>query len=996
MKKLFTLLYVALIALGVSFNAAAQDTYTMTITWDTPGAVRIQVNTVPVDIPEGATSYTVTTTDKWASTAVLPADGYLLDTATGISRSDGTTATVSVNNGTKAYFSVSSYSSATVTTRKDIPDASVTVNIINGAADIVSISLNPSGKTLSNLKNGTFTIDYNSAIDTQLTITPRNNFEPYSITLNGTAVEKRFSWDNFYRVDIQNGDVITIRGYEDDEPAPDTFDVTLSYTNAGAECIASIRNNSNLTTITPVDNKFTVESVNGSVVLRITIAEDYTLQSYTVNGETTTASSDQDAFTVIVTKDTAIEINASKKSYYDITFTAYITNPEGITLYAGNRLTGYQIDLGEGEPITSDISLPSSDVDTDGAYTMSTANTRKYTFSISSKYGTINYYTNGGYWLRAARMRSTNKHADNPMSSSDCSTFYLVALPILNDTEAIVYVAGDPDKIKLMSSPIHGAGDIKLTESGYNTIEFDSAYQNPFSMNYSGEKPDNFAIYLDGVAMSPDENGVYQDINILQNSVVKVFADGKIHPKRTITFDAAAGATATVTYDKVLTYTDLATPLSVFDGTEVCITPAEGTAVTITGAEATLADGTYTFTATKNTTVTLKGDITAVILDPVDGSTVESLEHIYISFPDATTAARNTALDDDEITLIGAGNSWGYISLTITEVADAEVPTFDICFYPAPTLAIDYTLYIAPEFFTLDGDIPSKEVQAVYTLEKNTSELPYMVMPESKILLAEWMNFGFMFEEGHMITVADASKVKVTLAGQTLAASDYMLMCEGNSIVVAITNAAVLAEGTLTFDAQEGAFTISGTPSPAIKYSWTAVMPKEYNCVITTASGSTGSTGSIATDDLSYIILSFEGAETVEIFNENGAELWDGTYSASSYRQTAKIEIVTPEIVTFAADATPVAEAKLIFDPAPQKNGNYQLTVNYGTFVLDGVQDNDRMSATYAFTSGIYDIIADSAADGAIYNLQGVKLEAEWSELPAGLYIKAGKVVLKK
>lgn len=992
MKKLFTLLYVALIALGASFNAAAQDTYQLALTWDTPGAIqKISYVGNNVDIPADATSYTITTDDKWFSAEVTAADGYLIDSYVGTTR-DGGTNTVTVNSRS-TYISGSTYAAAKITTKKLVPDASVTVDIINGAADISEIYLRNSAKHITDLKNGKMTIDYVSAIDNELWVCPRNGFSPYSVTVNGSPVSYT-SWRSAYIIYIKNGDVITIRGYEGDEPAPASYVVTLTYPNAGPECVQSIRNNTKLGAITPEDNKFTVEA---DTRVRVTIAEDYDLNSVKINGIAQETVADQDAFSFVVTSDMTVEINASKKVYYDLTFTAYITNPEGVYLYAGNQLTGQRIELGEGEPITAAIDLPKSDVEADPARTMPVATTRKFTITISSKYGSINYYTHEGYWLPAARQANTSKHADNPLTRSDCSTFYLVALPIVNDTEAIVYVAGDPDKIRLTPNSTWGAmTDIHLANSGYNTIKFDSAYENPFSMNYRGEKPANFAIYLDGVDMSGniDENGIYQNIQINNNSVVKVFADGKIHPKRTVTFQVSGGGNATVTHDKVLTYTDLSTPLSVFDGTEVSITPAAGTTVTVTGAEATLADGTYTFTVTKNTTVALKGDITATLLDPVSGSTVESLEHIYISFPDATTAARTEGVDNDEITLIGAGNLWGNISLTVTEVTDAEVPTFDICFYPAPSMTIDYTLLISEGFFTLDGDTPSKEVTATYTLEKDTTEFPYQTMPESKVLLGEWMMVGFMFDEGHMIEVADASKVKVTLAGQTLAASDYMIMCEYNTIMVAITNAAVLAEGALTFDAQEGAFTISKAASPAFSYTWTAVMPKEYTTVLTTASGATGDNKN--TDDLSHIIISFEGAETVEIFNEYGAELWDGAYTSTSYRQKAKIEILEQGATTKAVDATYIPEAKLTFDPAPSANGNYTLNVAYGTFVLDGVQDSDPMTASYLFTSGIFDIIADSAADGAIYNLQGVKLEAEWSELPAGLYIKAGKVVLKK
>lgn len=69
-------------------------------------------------------------------------------------------------------------------------------------------------------------------------------------------------------------------------------------------------------------------------------------------------------------------------------------------------------------------------------------------------------------------------------------------------------------------------------------------------------------------------------------------------------------------------------------------------------------------------------------------------------------------------------------------------------------------------------------------------------------------------------------------------------------------------------------------------------------------------------------------------------------------------------------------------------------------FGLDGYQqlaNNVDQTFTLDSSLGVENVAADGTdADKEIYNLQGIRLTESWEELPAGLYIRGGKKVVKQ
>lgn len=55
-----------------------------------------------------------------------------------------------------------------------------------------------------------------------------------------------------------------------------------------------------------------------------------------------------------------------------------------------------------------------------------------------------------------------------------------------------------------------------------------------------------------------------------------------------------------------------------------------------------------------------------------------------------------------------------------------------------------------------------------------------------------------------------------------------------------------------------------------------------------------------------------------------------------------------------------------------------------------------RHTVTLADSAAVGEIEADKGEDSRIFNLQGVKMNADWESLPAGIYIRGGKKVIKR
>ena len=372
-------------------------------------------------------------------------------------------------------------------------------------------------------------------------------------------------------------------------------------------------------------------------------------------------------------------------------------------------------------------------------------------------------------------------------------------------------------------------------------------------------------------------------------------------------------------------------------------------------------------------TYTLKPDY---IISPTPGTTVESLDVITIEWPGAKSV---TFSGDNYGLMLTNGSNYATPCLDVTEVAGAAHPTFTLTrpsYTSAPPMGT-IRLLIDEGVFEVDGE-PSAEVAVTYDLQYEVN-LDYQVEPANHIVVCDaWGAYwGFIFDESVRLSMNEDfdSKVSVSFNGEELeAGSDYMAMTEGNMLLFSLFSPRYLRDAMLRVFVDEGALSVGGVDSPAISATFQLVTPREYDYVLSPADGS-------EVDALNEITITFPDAEEIEVFQEYGARLALG-YEAS---ENASIEVKT---------TSEGAVAVLSFSKLPVDNGDYTLTVNEGTFTLDGVFSSPAISATFHYDalSGVSLISAEGKY--TVISLDGKLLLKDADSLDSlekGFYIVNGK-----
>lgn len=342
-------------------------------------------------------------------------------------------------------------------------------------------------------------------------------------------------------------------------------------------------------------------------------------------------------------------------------------------------------------------------------------------------------------------------------------------------------------------------------------------------------------------------------------------------------------------------------------------------------------------------------------LTPASKSTVENLDEITITFPDATSVEFNGNEQSFVLTVMPYYAAPGYncervndntFRLTILEGAQA-IPTGTASFL------------IEEGAFTIDGEA-SPEIHATYTVQHQVST-EWQATPEKTIVYADYGFFwAFVFDESARVSTPDMSKIHVNFCGEDLSSTQYDVMSEANNLMMQITAADLLKEGELIVTIDEGAFNISGTPNPEMTYTWNVVAPKNYTSTVIPSNDN-------VVNDLSTITVAFPEAKTAEVYNENGVSLVKSDYS---YR-------VNPTITAVADGEYPAF--KFEFNPEPVTLGDYILTCRQGAFTLDGAQESPEIELTYSFdkNSGVWNIGVDGNGNVTIVTVDGRVIAAD-------------------
>ena len=376
----------------------------------------------------------------------------------------------------------------------------------------------------------------------------------------------------------------------------------------------------------------------------------------------------------------------------------------------------------------------------------------------------------------------------------------------------------------------------------------------------------------------------------------------------------------------------------------------------------------------------------AWVLTPAPGSTVESLDEITIEFPEADEASFN----DGYITLTN-GNSYASPCYEVSEVAGAAHPTFKLTMPEGAQKAPmgKLTLMIDEGSFIVNG-ADSPEIIVGYNLEFKASA-DYTLDPDGVIVKGEWgTTWAFIFEEG--ATVSEGanymSKIKVTINDEELTSDQYMVMCEGNMLMMGTEWGYDPATGTLKVTAEAGAFLLNGEPAPALEGTWQIIEPKTYSYELTPDP-------KVEAESLSSITIVFPEASTIELFNKYGITLMQGY----SFRTNPE-SVETSDAVSRAAEG---ASATIKFSNVPTAAGAYELDIREGSFTLDKAQASPAINVTYNKKStGIEIIEINGSTEVTVFSLDGMLLlenapAADLAKLPAGIYIVNGvKMLLGK
>lgn len=866
----------------------AVPAHALTLQWDKPGA--ITVRTSLYDTSTGiAIDPTVTQVEftEAQSYYICPAEGYKLISCEVV---DGGTSKFNIsNNSTYGQFvSVSQWNSdytLKFTTEKMVAAGSITINVLNGAEKITGTLLNSTSVMSNNtpvvFQEGEQTVNLTN-YDNVLYIAKANGVtlqSIFSITLNGDAQTSSSTYYPQYNIPVEDGDKIEIQVYDPDN-MPVDYTATFKFKNGDDKALKSVYNQ------TAMASKFYAqlvadnwtETYEGGSRLRLNFSEDYVINSITANGTPLEFEADDTEAYHTITENTEFIIDATERVYEDITAQVYITNPEAVTFYAAygeeeaDRLT-----LTEGEA-ASGVAMGSYEVPN---------GTKCFTLSgINPKSGTIFFSVNPDYYVNLVACANPPYAGDDAnnityMNAWDAENgpFFMDIRKIEKTAKAVIAYVGDEGVARIQA--YNNQGDIVPVDgitsptlpAGYTEITFDPVYNSHFAVRIGGDTEQELFTYLDGAALTTDDNGVFQNIKMKDGSLLKVFLASAAPENNRVTFTVAEGLEASVVYDKIKQHTDLSQPLVSRGATLVEITPAQPCIVKVAGKEiAANANGVYSFTTSSLST---KVELSAMPVKPLEVKSTKPAEGDEVkSFNMATLT----------------------IAMNMYEImADAEKANTITLTTPAGET-------IAATGCEMNGEPSEEGFPYGIFFPEQTAEGEYtLTVPAGIFYEVEWNEAA----EGY-VAVENGSKndelvLHFTVNPNALSAFEkYVLTPAGGSAVRSISTIKV------TFPDVEGLYSADVDPMPEI----------------TLTNGTTTYTGNATSDWSSWPMKSFNISfmdadnEPVKI-TETGE--WTLTVGAGLYTDMNRTEATCEVTGTFTVD--PNAPISWTADPA---NGSKQ------------------------------------------------------------------------
>ena len=316
------------------------------------------------------------------------------------------------------------------------------------------------------------------------------------------------------------------------------------------------------------------------------------------------------------------------------------------------------------------------------------------------------------------------------------------------------------------------------------------------------------------------------------------------------------------------------------------------------------------------------------VLRPQSGKSLASITELDLTFPSAPYA-----LDINNSLPITLSNGTTVYKGVIGGWGNERRLSFDsdTQSYITITELGNWTLTIPEGVFSANGEC-NPEIVAEYTISDdidfeyicNPLNLSMEEIPEAMMvtLTIEFPDAGFVafapaYDPAPAFTVKYGD-VELRRVSNALVLPGYQPVVQsgGNTLEIRVNTLVLTEPNILTITAEKGAFTVDGLASPAIDYAINYGLHKQYEYTLTPAKDGTYR-------NLSKFTVGFPEAKEA-VYNEDEAfiVLFMLGHSCTDYTCTP---VEGAEYPTF----------DIVFDPAPDFEGEYSFTIDARTFILD-------------------------------------------------------------
>ena len=581
MKKIYSFLMMAVMAIVMSFTAKADITVTLKIDDATRLSGYIQYT------DESSYTYVQTNLDMTKYTGeggsfTIPASyGYLYINATdgncivsAMNETSGNSANL-MDGNTTGYFYL--YSDATlVVTSSDI-ESTRTASCIVTVDDASKVNMEYNTGSKIKLVNGENIVKFNPNAETPFEISHANYGEIlYSVKLNDV---EQTNYNGRYQVTVANGDKLNIAADFPEEPAT----INFSYGEKETELLGCVSVAINGNKVEGFDGK----TLNCMLGDKVTITGDNNRYNFNyaiyVDGASTYFYGSYE-FTVAKT---SYEVDLSNTTKY-VTFTAYVTvdNIEYLDgVYVGNSNTSLTLQSGV-----------------------------KASIELSSNSDYINIMPATDCYIKSIKVNG-DEYSNNYGTSS-------VTVRGISENDEIIVVMGKTVRdnkatvwVDDLNAALYGYGvqrysdrkNVNLISGTEVTVEF-SEEDNPY--NFSFYQPTYCNIYQNNVLVVPQYVGsTSYYISLVDGDKIRVYLASE-PAESVVTFEKVNfnGDNVTVTVDGKV-YANWEAGFTVLSGTEISVTGAQ----VIANGAIVSGDGTYTFIANEaETNVVLCDNATSI------------------------------------------------------------------------------------------------------------------------------------------------------------------------------------------------------------------------------------------------------------------------------------------------------------------------------------------------------------------------------------------------